>query len=52
MDRDPSVASIAKKIEKNLKDLNLSIKICQINQIFNHKVDTVVFDLDFINSTQ
>jgi len=47
IDRDPSVISIAKKIEKKFKTRFkfYQSKFSQIDQIINHKVDTIVFDL-------
>ena len=47
IDRDPSVISIAKKIEKKFKTRFkfYQSKFSQIDQIVNHKVDTIVFDL-------
>ena len=47
IDRDPSVISIAKKIEKKFKKRFkfYQLKFSQIDQIINHKVDTIVFDL-------
>ena len=47
IDRDPSVITIAKKIEKKFKKRFkfYQLKFSQIDQILKHKVDTVVFDL-------
>lgn len=47
IDRDPSVISIAKKIEKKFKTRFkfYQSKFSQIDQIVNNKVDTIVFDL-------
>ncbi len=47
LDRDPSVISIAKKIEKKFKSRFkfYQLKFSQINQILKSNVDTIIFDL-------
>ena len=47
LDRDPSVISIAKKIEKKFQSRFkfYQLKFSQIDQILKNNVDTIIFDL-------
>ena len=47
LDRDPSVISIAKKIEKKIQKRFkfYQLKFSQIDQILKNNVDTIIFDL-------